>query len=275
MIKGVRPHKASLLAQRTWAGFPEKLKKELRKSIKDSDCDRDVDGFDCHPLDPTRQEDFLSRDLRYLDAKPKIKLGKFLGKGCVGAVHEVKGNKNLVVKVVRNYKGTNDVIDELKDGKFGRRELKKESDDFKKYNMINEPLFIPTRTVKIDGKLAMVRPKVKMVAEYYPHFRVSNKELITEAALKKLRNDLIELSHKGYVLEDGLQLGVDEAGRILLYDTGFLRKDQAGSDRAFEVNNAHWTEFINEFPGGVKKYKSITQRRPMGVRKPMKSMRKM
>jgi hypothetical protein len=274
MIKGIRTHRASKSAQIAWYNMPKKLKKELKKTLEDEDRDGVPNGFDCHPRDPKRQEEFLSRDLRYLNEHPKVKLGKFLGKGCVGAVHDLKDNKNLVVKVVREYKGANDVIDELKDGEFGKRELKKESDDFKKYDLTHEPLFIPTRTVKIGNKIALVRPKVKMLVEYYPHFQVKNKELVTEAALKKLRKDLIDLSYKGFVFEDGLQLGIDEIGRILMYDIGFLRKDKPGSDRAFEVNNAHWTEFVNEFQGGISKYGKITKRKVVGQRTEIKGLNK-
>jgi hypothetical protein len=40
-----------------------------------------------------------------------------------------------------------------------------------------------------------------------------------------------------------------------------MQRDKPGSDRPFEVNNVHWTEFINEFPGQIKRYGGITKNR--------------
>ena len=67
---------------------------------------------------------------------------------------------------------------------------------------------------------------------------------------------------------DGLQIGVDDAGRVLQYDIGFMQRDKPGSDRPFEVNNVHWSEFISEFPGGIKKFGSITKNKV--VKRPKK-----
>lgn len=262
---------ASILAQKTWQGFPVSLKRNLEGMLPDSDRDGVPNGFDCRPYDPRRQEEFLPRDAEFLRNNPKIRLGKSLGKGCVGEVRTVRGNPNLVVKTVRSYEGATDVVDSIKDGKFGKRELKKESDDFIKYKLEKEPLFIPTKAIKIgsEKKLALVRPKVTIITEYYPNYRVMHKELIHEAQLKQMRKNLIDLSYKGYVFVDGLQLGVDETGRILMYDFGFIERDKPGSDRAFQVNDTHWSDFINEFPGGKAKYGAITKRKDMGQRKPI------
>jgi hypothetical protein len=266
---------ASIGAQKAWGGFPLGLKRELSGMLPDYDGDNVPNGFDCVPTNRRKQESFLPQDAQFLATHSKFGLGKYLGKGCVGEVREMRGNKNLIIKTTRSYEGATDVVSEIKDGKFAKRELKKESDDFIKYKLEKEPLFIPTKTVKIgaDGRMALIRPKVHVLVEYYPHFKVSNKQLVKPENLVKLRNDLIDLSKKGYVFEDGLQLGIDDVGRILMYDIGFLRRDSPGSDRAFQINDMHWNEFISEFAGGVAKYGHITKyptkKKELGIRRPM------
>jgi hypothetical protein len=261
------PHPASVTAQKTWQKFPAKLKKELRGNLPDSDLDKTPDGFDCRPLNSKKQESFLPQDQHYLDTHPNIRpTKKILGTGVVGSVTPVAGNPNLVVKMVRSYKGATDVVSNIRDGKFARRELKKEADDFEKYKLEKEPLFIPTKAVKIDGQLGLVRPKGIILTEYYPTFKVFHKEKITDEKLIKLRKDLIDLSYKGFVFADGLQLMLDDAGRILLYDIGFIQKDRPGSDHAFEVNNMHWQELLEKL-GKKGKFGPITKRKEMGKRR--------
>lgn len=266
-----KPRNASLKAQKVWHNFPGMLKKELRGQLPDRDGDGVPNGFDCHPCNPRRQEEFLPRDLKFLNTHPKVRLGKFLGKGCVGEVRSLIGNKNLVIKTVRSYEGKNgdDVVPDIRDGKFATRELKKEADDYTKYNLEQEPLFIPTRAVKVGKKrkLGLIRPKIHIVSEYYPKFHINNKNLITEKSLRELREKIIADSKKGFVFVDGLQLGIDDTSRILMYDIGFMEKDKPGSDRAFMVNNAHWEEFISQFSGGKAKYGGITKGKPTATRK--------
>jgi hypothetical protein len=244
------------------------LKGELRCQLRDRDNDGVPNGFDCHPYDPRRQEEFLPQDEKYLDNHPFVKMGKFLGKGCVGQVRELRNNPNLVVKTVRSYEGKEgmDVVESIRDGKFANKELKVEANFFTKNKLEKEPLFIPTRVVKIgpEKKLGLIHPKVHDRVEYYPHFHIegkNGKKAFTPSKLKTLRQHIIELSYKGFVLVDGLQIGIDSAGRILQYDIGFMQRDKPGSDRPFEVNNVHWTEFINEFPGQIKRYGGITKNR--------------
>jgi hypothetical protein len=262
-----KPRKASVLAQKTWQGFPGILKTELRKNLLDSDKDKVPNGFDCRPLNPKKQESFLPQDQLYLNAHASVRpTKKVLGTGVVGAVSPIKGSDRLIIKMVRSYKGATDVVSNIRDGKFANRELKKEANDFEKYKLDKEPLFIPTKSVNVDGKLGLVRPKVTILTEYYPEFKVFHKELLTDARLTKLRNDLIALSYKGFVFSDGLQIGIDDAGRILLYDIGFIQKDRPRSDRAFEVNNMHWQELLAKL-GKKGKFGPITKRKEMGQRR--------
>jgi hypothetical protein len=265
---------ASKPAQKAWHNFPGMLKSELRRVLPDSDHDGVPNGFDCHPKNKRKQEEFLQQDEQYLDSHPLVKMGKFLGKGCVGQVREIRGNPNLVVKTVRSYEGKEgeDVVESIRDGKFATKELKVEANFFTKNKLEKEPLFIPTRVVKIgpEKKLGLIHPKVHDRVEYYPHFHIegkNGKSAFTPSRLKTLRQHIIDLSYKGFVFVDGLQIGVDDAGRILQYDIGFMQRDKPGSDRPFEVNNVHWQEFISEF-GGPQKYGSIVKNK--GVKRTKK-----
>jgi hypothetical protein len=267
MTKSKKQKPASIFAQKAWQEFSLSTKRNLRKVLRDKDKDDTPDLFDCRPLNPKKQESFLPQDQLYLNTHSSIRpTKKILGTGVVGAVAPVANNPRLVVKTVRSYKGATDVVSNIRDGKFARRELKKEADDFEKYKLEKEPLFIPTKAVKIDGQLGLVRPKGIILTEYYPTFKVFHKEKITDEKLIKLRKDLIDLSYKGFVFADGLQLMLDDAGRILLYDIGFIQKDRPGSDHAFEVNNMHWQELLEKL-GKKGKFGPITKRKEMGKRR--------
>jgi hypothetical protein len=254
---------ASPAMQKKWHDLSGMLKNTLRRELPDRDRDGVPNKFDCHPQNKRKQEEFLPKDLAFLDSHPRVQMGKFLGKGCVGQVRTIKGAPNLIIKTVRSYEGKEglDVVADIRDGKFATKELKKEADYFKKYHLEKEPVFVPTRAVKIgpNKKLGLIRPKLHILVEYYPHFHINNKDKITPSQLKRLRQQLVDLSYKGFVFVDGLQLGVDDTGRIEQYDLGFMERDKPGSDRPFEVNNVHWQEFIAEFPGGARVYGSIVK----------------
>lgn len=204
---------------------------------------------------------FLPRDEKWIREHPVIKMSNtVLGKGCVGEVHNIIGTKRLVVKVTRDYSTA-------KNKAFAVRELKKESSDYNKWKLNERPVFIPTKIIHFDKRLGLIRPVVHVIAVYghrasgtpsnLDKMIVKHKELITDAMLHKLHDNLVKLSEEGFVFQDGLQLGVDAANRILVYDSGFLIRDKKGSLRAYETNNHYWKEFIRAFPNGIKVFGEI------------------
>ena len=251
-------------AQIAWSELNTKAKKILLGHLGDSDKDGVANGFDCHPKNFYKAEDFLEEDKKFVDKMTSVKTGKLLGRGCVGEVYNVKGNDNLVVKLpragARQYSARKLSTDALRDAE---QEMKKEADTFKKYNLINQPLFVPTKVLTIElagrGKVvAMIRPKVKTVTEYYPDLHIKNP--ISDKQLRQLRDDLIILSEEGFCFVDGLQLGIDKAGRVLIYDIGFIEKEPKGSERPYRVNDYQWQEIL-ETLGKQKKFGPIAPKK--------------
>ena len=90
---------ASIVAQKAWGGLSKLVKGELRKSLPDNDRDGVPNGFDCRPKNKRRQEAFLPKDAQYIESHSTIKLGKRIGSGYCGDVHNIVGNTRLVAKV--------------------------------------------------------------------------------------------------------------------------------------------------------------------------------
>ena len=193
---------------------------------------------------------FLPRDAAWIKSHPTITLGRSLGSGCVGTVKEIKGNKDLVCKVARDYSTP-------KNQRFAKRELSNEANDYKRWHLNELPIFIPSRVIKVHAQLGIIRPIVKMLVIYrhasngtpsnLDKMVIENKSLVTEPMLRQFKRDLEYLTHLGFKFVDGLQLGIDEAGRILMYDPGFLKKGKIDDEEAFDINEYHWLEFIKHF----------------------------
>ena len=256
--------RATPAAQTAWSKLDKKARQILLGHLGDFDKDGVANGFDCRPKLKKFQEDFLEEDKKFVDKMTSVKTGKLLGRGCVGEVYNVKGNDNLVVKLpragARQYSARKLSTDALRDAE---QEMKKEADTFKKYNLINQPLFVPTKvlTIELQGRgkvVAMIRPKVKTVTEYYPDLHIKNP--ISDKQLHQLREDLIILSEEGFCFVDGLQLGIDKAGRVLIYDIGFIEKEPRGSERPYRVNDYQWQEIL-ETLGKQKKFGPIAPKK--------------
>lgn len=231
-----KPRNASIDAQKAWAKMPEKLRKELRGQLPDHDKDKVPTGFDCRPLNKKKQESFLPEDAQYIKGKSTVTpLSNVLGTGSNGVVVPVKGNKNLIVKVERSAAWS--PVDE--EGEF-----------FNKNKLEKEPLFIPTKAINIDSsrKTGLLRPAIKPIVEPGYEIRHENERALTNQKLKELRSKIVELSYKGYIFADGLQLGVDRAGRILQFDIGAIKrvKTQSGkiNNEPFNENNYEWNRLL-------------------------------
>ena len=132
-----KPKNASVSAQKAWAKMPSSLKKELRGQLPDHDKDKVPTGFDCRPLNKNKQESFLPDDFKYIKNKISVvPTSNIIGKGTNGIIMPVKGNKNLVVKVEKSAAWS---------------PVDKEGEFFSKNNLDKEPLFIPTKAVKLDS----------------------------------------------------------------------------------------------------------------------------
>ena len=202
-----------------------------------------------------RKEAFLSRDIDYLSRNPSVALGKKIAdNGHFGDVYAVKGNKNLVVKIQKYFDNPPDVQQWIKDSK--RTTIEREMENYQKYDLNNEPIFIPTHVANVrygnNRYKGMVRPRVIAVVD---HPRAAKKR-ITDTMLIIFRQKLIALSHKGFVFGDGLQVGVDDTGRLLIFDVGHLEKENFDKHYVFSSNNIAWVEFlasIGKF-GSFEKY---------------------
>jgi hypothetical protein len=139
-------------------------------------------------------------------------------------------------------------------GLGGELAYEKESRAYKYLDLNNEPLFIPTKEVEVKsqhGWQGLVRPKLTMITDQ--ESRVSSQKLrgITDAQIESLRRKVINLSHKGFSFTDGLQIGKDVRGRLLLYDSGYFKRYTEGSSEPFYENQSEWIAFLRKI-GKIK-----------------------
>ena len=252
---------ASICAQKAWGKMPLGLKKEIRKNISDKDRDGVPNGFDCRPKNRKRQEGFLPADQNYLSKNPSIELGKKIAEGGEGAVFEVKGRRHLVVKIPRSFdevntgRSTNDQRTRLAGS---AATIEKEAFMCEDYRLNDQPLFSPTKAVKlkcnsgltcIDDKeyTGLVRPKVTPVVDFAKSVTTRAKNRLTDKQLEVIRQKLIALSYEGFVIGDGLQIGIDFANRPLLYDMGYLERcTEEQRNFVFKENNGMWEAFLRQ-----------------------------
>ena len=227
---------ASIVAQKTWGGLSKLVKNELRKTLPDRDRDGVPNGFDCRPRNRRKQEQFLPADQDYLDSNPSISLGEKLASGTHGDIYHVRGNRNLVVKVQQA-------------GLGGELAYEKESRAYKYLDLNNEPLFIPTKEVEVKsqhGWQGLVRPKLAMITDQESCVSSQRLRGITDSQIESLRRKVINLSHKGFSFKDGLQIGRDVRGRLLLYDAGYFERHPEGSNEPFYENQSQWLAFLRK-----------------------------
>jgi hypothetical protein len=278
-----------------WALMPEATKQRLRSKLPDGDRDNVPTGFDCHSRNPKKTDDFLPLHKEFADKVTKVTPGKLLGRGCVGEVHTVKGNDEFIVKVPRingrAYSARKLSVESIQEAE---EELRKEAEMYKQHDLNKLPLFIPVKVIQVDypkhkGQISILKPKVQPITEYYPdlHFKIKP----TDKQLQQLYESLMTLSGRGVCFVDGLQLGVDPAGRIEIYDAGFIEFEKPGSERAYRVNNYQWIEILevlgkqDKFPpldkpikrpaiGARRKINDIRQLLKSAKRKPISARRK-
>lgn len=254
-ISKKRPSKnASVAAQRAWAIMTERQRNEIRKRYRqDPDKDGVPTGYDCRPYNPKKQESFLPADMEYIKSHPVVPVRRInekaveLGSGRNGTVLKIKDNDRLVLKVGKD---------------LAWSPIKTEANFHKKHSMEKLPLVTPLKTVKTDkGKYAIIKPMVKPILE--PGNEVKNKSKFTDSRLATLRKKIIELSYKGFILDDGLQLGIDKANRILQFDIGdmvFMKpRKNSINNIPFRENNRHWKNMLEALGKSPEKYGLIAR----------------
>lgn len=214
-----------------------------------------------------RKEAFLPSDAVYLNTR-SIKLGKLITKGTRGEVFEVEGNKNLVVKTYKGVHNNGDQYGRQHNYDMMHGDIDDEAALYENNNFDNTPLVIPTKIVNLGsfglrrGNLkGLVRPRVVPVFDYAENVPEQNIKRLNAKAIETIRQKLIALSYQGYMLRDGLQIGLDKAGRPLLFDMGHFRRSSM-IDEVFEHNNDAWDEFL-DFIGkggnsGLARYGEVT-----------------
>jgi hypothetical protein len=188
--------------------------------------------------------DFSPEDRAWLDSNPDIKFGsKELGSGGVSIVYELDNNRNFVIKVPKRFIPYNDT-EKMQDidtrTNFFRVLLLKE---IKTYNKLkNLKIIIPTRVVKLGVKtasgedyLGLVRPKLKT--------SLSDLKKLSDDQLFEFRENLVELSEAGYEVAGWLQVGIDNLGKVQIYDIGDIKhcKDKKS---AYSGNDSSWHTFL-------------------------------
>ena len=202
-----------------------------------------------------RKAAFLPRDADFLNSNPTIKLGRSVGAGFCGEVYSLKGNKNMVVKVPKHF--TNSCYTEPNERARNLRwrtgDIEEEAKVYQDFDLNNRPLFIPTHITKMTSSFdkreypVLVRPRIDPVLiDTRSGMQVNPKvdKKLTPSRLEQLRRDLIHISHMGIALADGMQLGMDQTGRILIYDAGRMARFPPGSGTPFDVNDNEWQEFL-------------------------------
>jgi hypothetical protein len=190
-----------------------------------------------------RKETFLASDAAYLNTR-SIQLGKYINTGTRGQVYALEGNDNLVIKVAN--------------GRDNLKGIQKEANDYTEMDLYSKPFFIPTKVVQLNSTdIGLVRPRVTPIFDQHGK---SNGDKLTMSQLRELRQRIIALTEEGYVLGDGLQVGVDRVGRLLLYDTdGVFRAKSGKLDFVYYTNNNEWLRFLIKIgklptPHGSREY---------------------
>lgn len=230
-----------------------------------------------------RKAAFLSNDLAYLKSNHNVKLGKQIGGGAFGQVYELDngdGNNDFVVKIPFQYP----IIDKWEYDRLSASEKKRrarvdeyflrgEAINYKRFKGKEQPMFIPTKITKvnINGKktIGLIRPKVTPVFDNMHNVSESgklrmmeDKQRVTNSMLRGLYNELVILTRQGYSFDDGLQLGIDKAGRMLVFDLGDVLQYSPSSNIPYNTNYKMWIRFLEHLgktPSEIAKYGAITR----------------
>jgi hypothetical protein len=210
-----------------------------------------------------RRATFSPEDEAFINENPELELDKMIGFGNYGAVYSIKDH-DLAVKVPHNWnKGRCEgrfCGKKVEGGCIGKRYVDGEGSRYERYNMEHEELLVPTKRVvlgkcdAIDGNcIGIVRPKLNIITD--PKYVYSD---LTNSQIEQVRRKLISLSHNGFELVDGLQIGIDNSGRILQFDLGDI--EQVTVSKAFRSNARDWISFLSRMKNINSKDRSGRER---------------
>ena len=230
-----------------------------------------------------RQEGFTPTDQAYLNSHKNVTLGKKIGEGCFGQVYEADngdGNNDFVVKIPFQYP----IIDKFEYDQLSASEKRRrtrvdeyairgEAINYKRFKGKEQPMLIPTKITKvnINGKktIGLIRPKVTPIFDNMHNVSESgklrmmkDKQRVTNSMLRNLYNKLVILTRQGYSFDDGLQLGIDKTGRVLVFDLGDVLQYSPSSNIPYHTNYKMWVrllEHLDKTPSEIAKYSEITR----------------
>ena len=251
MAKKLTP--ASIVSQKKWSSLPITKKRKLRNLLPDHDKDGVPNKYDCRPNNKRKQETFLPADETYIQTDPEIKLGKYISEGFNGEVYELAGNRHFVVKVPLGYYNIHHypMSERLQKINNTRKSIERELKFYDDLDLYHDPLFIPTKAIDLGTNdlnngnyIGLLRPKIAPIIDLTKKTPIATKLRVTDSQIRQLREHLIRLSKRGISIDDGLQLGFDIAGRILIYDADGLKVSIHDIPDAFDTNNGAWTRFL-------------------------------
>lgn len=267
---------ASIVSQKKWSSFPVAKRNKLRKMLPDRDKDGVPNIFDCHPRNKRKQESFLPSDEAYIKSLKTVKLGEYIGEGENAQIYGVADNPDFIVKIPHYVAGvpyyadedvTKLTVSERKEAmKYDLKELRDEARGYKDFDFSGKPIFIPTKVVRVQAHgittFGLLRPKLTVIKDLTKKVPSAAKRLMTDSKLLKLYTDLVSLTHQGYAFHDGLQLGLDKAGRALVYDLGDTKRYPPSSNIPYNTNNTKWINLLEDLgktPSEIAKYPEITR----------------
>ena len=188
-----------------------------------------------------RREALDQIDAQYLSNRDQVSLGERLGGGGYSTFYEVKGNNRLGVKVPRCPHEYYAEKPPSCSNCENKRDLLYELEQCKKHGFNEKQFLCPTHdralTVRRDGKMCIGLVKPLMTEVTW-----GTSKTLTDSQLETIRQGLISLSIDGLALEDNLQFGFTESGRLLQFDLGDVKKTTPS--KAFAVNSQCWHDLL-------------------------------
>ena len=153
--------------------------------------------------------------------------------------------------------------------KYDLKELRDEARGYKDFDFSGKPIFIPTKVVRVQAHgittFGLLRPKLTVIKDLTKKVPSAAKRLMTDSKLLKLYTDLVSLTHQGYAFHDGLQLGLDKAGRALVYDLGDTKRYPPSSNIPYNTNNTKWINLLEDLGKSLAKLKNILKLRGLNM----------
>lgn len=202
-----------------------------------------------------RREAFLPSDERRLGSLGSVEFGKRIGEGTYGDVFELKHDNNFVVKVPRGFVNVDNETQSRRMTRLldSESEIDSEIHAYEDFNLGGKPFFSPAKVVNLGGNdltsrniRGIIRPKVRPVVDYSKSGYAGCLIRLSNSQLEEVRQKLIALTYQHIALRDGVQAGIDTAGRLLIYDAGRVEHLPRPSDFGYVMhsNNIAWSSFV-------------------------------